>query len=124
MSAWGWDPARRRRASICRIGDRAILARGVPRIFPTKSVKRLSQPVKRNATADLLSFHPRPKHPDPGPALVTSAGMRPACRRSREHGALSGGLAEVLMGRQADGSLQRYLNAGDTTGTSYKLCSR
>jgi hypothetical protein len=38
--------------------------------------------------------------------------------------AVSGNEVRVLMAPQPDGSLKRYLNEQDTTGTAYKRCSR
>jgi len=38
--------------------------------------------------------------------------------------AVSGNEVRVLMAPQPDGSLKRYFNAQDTTGTTYKQCSR
>jgi hypothetical protein len=38
--------------------------------------------------------------------------------------AVSGNEVRVLMAPQPDGSLKRYFNAEDTTGTTYKHCSR
>jgi hypothetical protein len=38
--------------------------------------------------------------------------------------AVAGSEVRVLMSTQPDGSLRRYFNAQDTTGTEYKLCSR
>src|SRR5215213_11817837 len=37
--------------------------------------------------------------------------------------AVAGNEIRVLMSRQPDGSLKRYFNAQDMTGTSYKRCS-
>jgi hypothetical protein len=37
--------------------------------------------------------------------------------------AVAGNEIRVLMSRQPDGSLKRYFNAQDVTGTSYKRCS-
>lgn len=38
--------------------------------------------------------------------------------------AVSGNEVRVLMAPQPDGSLKRYFNAQDTTGTQYQRCSR
>lgn len=38
--------------------------------------------------------------------------------------AVAGNEVRVLMAPQPDGSLKRYFNAEDTTGTAYKQCSR
>nr|WP_262265792.1 MULTISPECIES: hypothetical protein [unclassified Microvirga] len=38
--------------------------------------------------------------------------------------AVSGSEVQVLMAPQPDGSLKRYFNAQDTTGTQYQRCSR
>ena len=38
--------------------------------------------------------------------------------------AVAGNDVRVLMAPQPDGSLKRYFNAQDTTGTAYKQCSR
>lgn len=40
------------------------------------------------------------------------------------YNAVSDNEVRVLMAPQPDGSLNRYLNAQDTTGTAYKQCSR
>ncbi len=38
--------------------------------------------------------------------------------------AVAGNEVRVLMAPQPDGSLKRYFNAQDTTGTAYQRCSR